>query len=456
MKEILDYKYDQSSELYEEQGFETIFLSQFNELNKGNSSCFYWGRLIHPYEISKCLITLSNVVKSSFNLSPFQITLLKDPIVTVGNQQIRFEGFSHCNSVYTRVDLLEEGIEGEVLECGTTNVDFNSELIQALGKVRKNAHLTLSVGRKEVGFHQEGKSIIERKVPLPTKWIKGLSTVQLYLSQSNLIYTLNKIQTLQLFQSLPKGMIKEDYVLLKKGNKYFFSLRKEKGAVIIGGIHRLKLIQPLLPLIKSMKVYEQEDKECITFVLSFNSVRFSFSLSRNTYRGFSGEGALLNNLIDSFPEHLIKLFDNFSFTNQEYNPSQLAIDNDLSIVKIDNLSNTLAAMGLLGYDLEKRSFFYRRLPFKLERILTLNPRLKGAERLIEEGKITIITEEKGKIKAEVEGSGGIKHYILLQEETYKCTCAWFSKNQGTRGLCKHILTTLKKLNNANYYTGTNH
>ena len=110
--------------------------------------------------------------------------MLKDPIVTAGNQQIRFEGFSSCAGVYARVDLHEDGQEGDFIENGTTNVDFNPPLITALSRIQKKEKLVLSVGKKEVGFHKDGDSLIERKVPLPTKWIKGLTTVQHYFSES--------------------------------------------------------------------------------------------------------------------------------------------------------------------------------------------------------------------------------------------------------------------------------
>ena len=48
--------------------------------------------------------------------------------MTAGNQKIRFEGFSHCAGVYARVDVLEDGHDGEFLENGTTNVDFNQDM----------------------------------------------------------------------------------------------------------------------------------------------------------------------------------------------------------------------------------------------------------------------------------------------------------------------------------------
>tara|TARA_R110002111_G_scaffold27081_4_gene58309 strand:- start:25102 stop:26448 length:1347 start_codon:yes stop_codon:yes gene_type:complete len=441
--ETLSYKYNSQSSITSAKGKENLLLSKFNEVEKGNSPCFFWGKLNNPYELSRCLITLSNTVQSSFNLSPFQLALLKDPIVTAGNNQIRFEGFSHCAGVYARVDVLENGQDGEFIENGTTNVDFNTPLISELGKIKKNDDLILSVGEKEVGFHKEGDSFIERKVPLPSKWIKGLTTVQHYFSESDYAQTLNRIQALQLFKTIPSGKIKTDYFLIKRGNKYLFSPLKSNTAVCIGGIHRLKLLQPLIPLINELKIYPQKDMQSVTFILCFNNLNFVFSISRDFWRGFSGEGAALESLIEDLPENLIKAFDNYSYTNQNFNPTLMSLEEGIDVSKIDKLATKLSAMGLLGYDLEKNGFFYRRLPFKLDRIMALNPRLKGAEKLLLENKVVITLKNDTDIEAKVEGSG-VQHYVIIKGDTQKCTCTWFSKNQGERGDCKHILAVKKK------------
>lgn len=442
--DTLHYKYTAQSSLEKKQGQENLLLSKFNEVDKGSSPCFFWGKLNNPYELSRCLITLSNTVQSSFNLSPFQLALLKDPIVTAGNNQIRFEGFSHCAGVYARVDVLENGQEGEFIENGTTNVDFNTPLISELGKIKKNDDLILSVGQKEVGFHKDGGSFIERKVPLPTKWIKGLTTVQHYFSESDYALTLNRIQAIQLFKTIPAGKVKTDYFLIKRGTKYLFSPLKSNDAVCIGGIHRLKLLQPLLPLLNELKIYPHKDMQAVTFILCFDELNFVFSVSRDSWRGFSGEGAALESLLDDLPDTLIQAFDNYSYTNQEFNPSLVAFEEGIHIEKIEKLATKLAAMGLLGYDLAKNGFFYRRLPFKLERILALNPRLKDAEKLLLEDKVTITLKNDDNIEAMVEGSG-VQHYVIVKGDIQKCTCTWFSKNQGERGACKHILAVKKKV-----------
>lgn len=446
MEDMLTYNYSRSSSFVKKDALEELFLAQYSELHKKTDSpCFFWGNVSQPFILARCLITLSNIVKSSFSLSPFQMALLKDPIVTAGNERLRIEGFSHCAGVYARVDVLPDGLDGEFLENGTTNVDFNQPMITALGSIRPNEKIMLSVGEKEVGLYKEEKKVVERKVPLPVKWIKGLGTVQIYLSESEKQHTFNKIQTQQLFRGMPKGVVKSDYYLIVRGNKPMFSPVKSVDAVCVGGLHRLRLLEPLLPYIDSMQVFPHPNMQSTTWQLYMGNIRFSFSLSRESWRGFSGEGAVLNSLTTEVPDEWIDALDKYAYANQSFNATVLALEENLSLSKTENLTGRLAAMGLLGYDLDENEFFYRRLPFKLSRILGLNPRMKNAEKLIEDGKVEILNNTKERTEARVEGTG-VHHTVILEEDKERCTCEWFSKYQGERGPCKHVLAVKKIVN----------
>lgn len=443
MEDILTYSYARPSGLVKHGNEEELFLSKYSEIQKNTDApCFFWGNIANPFIMARCLITLSNIVKSSFSMSPFQLSLLKDPIVTAGNGRIRFEGFSHCAGVYARVDVLPDGLDGEFLENGTTNVDFNQPMLTALGSIRQNEKVMLSIGRKEVGLHMEGSKVVERKVPLPTKWIKGLSTVQIYLSKAEEAYTFNKIQTLQLFRGIPKGTVKNDYYLTVRGNAPMFTPVKAANAICIGGLHRLRLLEPLIPYIDSMKVFPHPTMQSTTWQLYFGNIRFSFSLSRDAWRGFSGEGAALESLIEEVSDEWIDALDKYAYANQAFNPTLFAINEQLDFDRVDNLTARLAAMGLLGFDLDDNQFFYRRLPFKLNRIMSLNPRMKGADKLIEEGKVEIVSKTPQRIEARVEGSG-VRHTVILDNQIERCTCEWYSKYQGERGPCKHVLAVKK-------------
>ncbi|WP_288434667.1 SWIM zinc finger family protein [uncultured Chryseobacterium sp.] len=443
MEDTLIYNYSGTSSLLDKGNLEELFLAQYSEIQKNTHvPCFFWGNVGQPFILARCLISLSNIVRSSFSLSPFQMALLKDPIVTAGNERLRFEGFSHCAGVYARIDVMPDGLDGKFPENGTTNVDFNQPLINALGSIRPNEKIMLSVGEKEVGLYKNEERIIERKVPLPAKWIKGLGTVQVYLSESEKRYRFNKIQAQQLFRAMPKGVIKTDYYLTVRGNKPVFSPVKSADSVCIGGLHRLRLLEPLLPYIDSMQVFSHVHMQSTTWQLYMGNIRLSFSLSRESWRGFSGEGALLESLLSDVSDEWIDALDKYAYVNQSVNPSRLALENKISLDKTENITAKLASMGLLGYDLDDREFFYRRLPFKLSRIIGLNPRLKNAEKLIEDGKVEILNNNKERTEARVEGSG-VHHTVILEEERERCTCDWFTKYQGERGPCKHVLAVKK-------------
>lgn len=446
MSETVTYAYRNPSSLVKTKSEDELFLAKYSEVEKKDAPCFFWGKLNDPYITARCLITLSNVVQSNYSLSPFDLAKLKDPIVTAGNEKIRFEAFSHCAGVYARVDVLPGGHDGEFLENGTTNVDFNQPMISALSSVGKAEKVVLSVGKKEVGLHKEGEKVVERKVPLPEKWIKGLTTVQLFLADTEKVFKMNRMQALQLFRTIPKGKPNTDYYLIMRGGKPTFLPIKQANGICVGGVHRLRLLEPLLPLLDELHVFAHPDMQSTTWQLYFGDVRFSLSISRDSWRGFSGEGAALESLIEDVPENWLDMFDKYSYANQEFNPSLLSIEEGIDFKKVDNITGRLSAMGLLGYDLDENHFFYRRLPFKLNKILSLNPRLKNAEKLIEEGKVQITQRTDNRVEAKVAGTG-VTHTVILDGDQQRCTCTWFSQNQGERGICKHILAVRKILAN---------
>jgi len=446
MTDPITYQYAFPSALNQAGDHDELFLAKYSEIEKNDNPCYFWGRLTDPFITARCLITLSNVVKSSFNLSPAELALLKDPIVTAGNGLIRFEGFSHCAGVYARVDVLPDGHEGEFPAKGTTNIDFNQPMITALSRISRNEHVVLSVGRKELSLSHDNEKIIERKVPLPVKWIKGLSTVQFFMAASQQAFSFNRTETLQLFKSIPAGKTKTDHYLILRANKPVFSPVQAASGICIGALHRLKLLEPLIPYADRLQVFSHSQQQSTTWQLYFGKVRFSFSLSRDAWRGFSGEGAALGSLIEAVPDHWIDAVDRYAYANQTFNPALLAVNEGVALQQIDNIAGRLSAMGLLGYDIDDNHFFYRRLPFKLSRILSLNPRLKEAEKLLAENKVHIIAHSVNRTEAKVAGSG-VEHIVILDEEQERCTCTWFSKHQGERGPCKHVLAVKKKLIN---------
>lgn len=454
--DTLNYHYDFSSAFVSAPSTsekDALFLSKYSELAKPDEApCFFFGDLLYPQMTARCLLTLSKVVQSSFNLSQAELEMLRDPIVTAGNDRLRFEGFSHCAGVYAHVEVSPDALAGEFIQNGTTNVDFNPPMLSALGRVGKKDLVAMSLGKNDVTLHQPDSKVVERKVPLPTKWIKGLTTVQMFMADAELRHELTPIQLRQLFMSIPKATVKTDYYLIKRGNKYQFSPMQAKDAICIGALNRLRLLEPLLASAKKLRIYAHPAMQSTSWQLDFGGIYFNLTLSREAWRGFSGEGAALEALLTDVPDDWLTAFDNFSYANQSYNATLTALKERIDITHVDNLSARLAAMGLLGYDLNENSYFYRRLPYKPSRILTLNPRLRGANKLIEEGKVHIVSDTSKRTEARVAGSAGAMHTVIIEktennQTNARCTCKWFASHQGERGACKHVLA-VKKLANS--------
>jgi hypothetical protein len=287
----LQIQYQGVSTYTKTKGISSLVLAHLTEVETTNNiPCFFWGSLTDPYVTAKCWSTIAKVVRSSFGPIP---PSLRDPIVTAGTERIRFEGFSSCNGVYVRLDLKPEAIDGEFIANGTTNVDFNEPMLNALNSVQKNEKVTLAVGQQDMQVITAKAKVTEKKVTLPMRWIKGLTSVQLYLADMDLKFELNKIQTIQLFQSLPKGNIKGDFFITKSSSKFMFSTLTTTDSVRIGGINRLRLLEGTLAVVEKIFVYESVDRETCAIVCELGKMQLLMAFSPDTYRGFSGEGKAL-------------------------------------------------------------------------------------------------------------------------------------------------------------------
>jgi len=432
----LEYNYKGISTYSKTKGINNLVLAHQTEIEEVNNiPCFFWGSLTDPYVTAKCWTTIAKVVRSSFGPIP---PSLRDPIVSAGSERLRFEGFSSCNGVYVRLDMKPEAIDGEFIANGTTNVDFNDPMLNALNAIQKNEKVTLAVGQQDVQVITSKAKVTEKKVTLPMRWIKGLTSVQLYLADMDIKFELNKIQTIQLFQSLPKGTVKGDFFITKRAGKFMFSTLSTADSVRIGGVQRLRLLEGILAIVDKIFIYESADKQTCAIVAEFGKMQLLMAFSPDSYRGFSGEGNVLETMTENLPIEWVYGLNSLLKSNETFDPTMLSIENDIDFGTMDNLTSNLSSMGLLGYDLSEKAHFYRRLPFKTERILSLNPRLKNAKKLLANEDIEIVERRADYIEAKVKGSG-VVHKVIIDHNSQRCTCDWFTAYQGKRGICKHIL-----------------
>lgn len=440
------YQYSSASRFGAIANEKALLFSHCSEVEADDAiDCFYYGRFTNSFLASQCMVTLAKTVRSHFAIAQGLHMRLRDPIISVGNSQLRFEGFSSCNGVYARVDMDDAALDGEFLNEGCTNIDFNNPTIRAFNEVGRGEKLILGIGEKQTNFITETENIIEKKVNLPTRWIKGLGNVQTYLSEMECAFKLTKIEAIQFFRSVPKTPVKNDYFIVKEQSKCYLSTTAKPKALRIAGVHRLTLLNGLLTLIDSVSFYANESEQSLAITMHFNNMRMLFVFSPGVYRGFSGEGKTLENQTLILPDDYILGVNQLCKTNGVFDTNTIAIESDVDFRLMDGLTATLSSIGLLGYDLEEQQHFYRRLPFKLNRLKGLNPRFANAQKLVAKNFIEITSAKSGVIVAQVKGTDGVTHKVILDSNQNRCTCTWYTKHQDKRGFCKHILGVKMKL-----------
>src|ERR1700728_1324549 len=81
-----------------------------------NEAEYFRGKLTRPKRAADLLRGLVEVVRSRFYIPPAmlaRILSLADPVVTCGDDVLRFEAFSACCGVYARADFLPPALDGE-------------------------------------------------------------------------------------------------------------------------------------------------------------------------------------------------------------------------------------------------------------------------------------------------------------------------------------------------------
>jgi hypothetical protein len=402
---------------------------------------FFKGRLMQPRRTAEFLRSIVEVVQSRFYIPPAmlaRILALADPVVTSGDDILRFEAFSACCSTYARLDVLPQAVDGEWLSRGTTNVDFNAPFRAALARVRHSDDVGLAVGADAVELSRSADTVVERKVALPVRWLKGFVEVQAYQARMTRRLEINGAEALRFLRVLPRGPVAGACWVVPTGRGLRLSQTETKEAVRVGGVQRLRILDNLARHARVLRVYSDPSTGASAWELVADDVRFHLALSPEVFRGFSGEGQALADLATRrFTEVLPRVQASLQWETT-INTDALARKFSLTRETIVAALAALGARGLVGYDLAQEAYFHRVLPFDLELVESLQPRLNDARRLIDAGGVRITSQEKETIEAYVTGSG-VEHRVRLSAGGAKCTCPWYSKHQGARGPCKHVL-----------------
>ena len=208
-----------------------------------------------PRQTSQALLVVAEVARTRYYEPPNMAgrSPPRDPVVTSNLDRLRFESFSAAG-VYARLDLEPGVLDGRPRSEGTTNVDFNPPMRAALARVHDDEAMLMHVGHDEVRVETLAGSAVERKVPLPERWLKGFAEVQVASARMVLRHDLPRSSP-----ALPAEPAADEVARGRMGDAAGRGLRLASrptdAAACLAGPERLRLLEKLLPFARSLRIY---------------------------------------------------------------------------------------------------------------------------------------------------------------------------------------------------------
>ena len=404
---------------------------------------FFRGRLLLPVVAADLMLTLGDVARSRFHVPSamlIKILELADPVATCADDRLRFEAFSACCSVYGRVDLLPEAYEGETIGRGTTNVDFGPGIRSALAGVEDRSLLDLAVGAAAIEVTADGGSAVERRVPLPSRWLRGFLEVQAIQAELAPAAQVDSAGARAFLRSIPKSPSKRPVWFAPAGRGLrTFHHDPGPGSIGLAGLSRLRLFDRVARHATALRVFAAAGDGSTGWQLDVPGARLTLVLSPEVWRGFSGEGRALHRLADATPSANVAAVRGALGWEPRLGVEAISATTGRSRDEVAGALAALALSGMVGFDLAEGGFFRRELPFDLGPIERLQPRLRDARRLVERAAVRIDTADPSWPAGWVAGAGGVEYRVRSSAEGWSCTCPWYGQHRGDRGPCKHVL-----------------
>ncbi len=404
---------------------------------------FFRGEPIQPQLFATLLQVLTQVVQARFYRP--DLWRLLDPVLTCTQDRLLLECFSSCSAVYARLELSRDFFKSYDLQgCGTTHVDFGLSFQNHLRQLDPCSHALFEIASAGVVLASEGNQSSEARAKLPASWKRAFAQSQALLRHLTAWHHLKGIQGRAFVMGLPQS--RQDHWLLPQGKSLKssrFALTQGQ-AIQVKGIHRLCLLKPLMPYMRDLTIYSHSEGTSF-WHLKLPEAQLSLGLSRSLSHGFGGESETLRSqslLSDQeglyFVQRWLMGVDSFSL-------SELAAVAEISLPQALAFVDQLALDGVLGFDLPRQHYFYRRLPFSPQTHQPLLQRQADALESYSQIELIACQHESEGLVAEGWAPGRQGQYRLGLTlaaghlQSGHCSCKWFTTHQLRRGPCKHLL-----------------
>ncbi len=397
---------------------------------------FFAGFLAAPQIAARGLLAVADVAAARYHQRTRPGSL--DPVVTGNGDRLRFESFSGCGGVYARLDVLDGGLGGAETGHGTTNVDVNDPLREALSRMSGTDPMYLRVGPEEMAVTTLGGSVVEKKVPLPDRWLRGFAEAQVASARFDLRAELTGAEAVRFLRGLPRSQSRGRAPLwvVQAGRTLRPTTRPGPGAVCLPGPDRLMALERVLRFATGLRVYGPVPDglaSASAWEMTLPGMRLTLTLSPDPSRGFSGEGGVLEALATDDAAADAELIAVLLAWEPRIDPADLAEQSGLTADRVRAALTRLGTAGRVGYDVADAAYFHRELPYDADRAERHNPRLVAARLLVAEDAVSLDGDGVTVV------SGERRYRVRESDGALSCTCTWWAEHRGRRGPCKHAL-----------------
>jgi hypothetical protein len=294
-----------------------------------------------------------------------------------------------------------------------------------------------------VQLARNAQTVVERKVTLPLRWLKGFVEVQQCQSRMTPVHEISGQEAWRFLRSMPRMKTnRRETFVVASGRGLRLSQVAARDSVRVGGLERLRALEGLSAHAAGLKIYADETTGASAWELSFDDCRFHLVMSPEVWRGFSGEGQALSAIASKEWEPLLpavkKQLKWQAVVDEEALHRKLAEKSAVSAEQVRGALAALGTQGLVGFDLAEGAWFHRELPFELDAIDKMHPRLRDARKLLAEERVRLGPQTADVAEVLVQSSD-VEHRVRISADDARCTCPWYAKHASSRGPCKHIL-----------------
>jgi hypothetical protein len=399
-----------------------------------------------------------------------------DPVITVHPDEVFFECFSQDESAYGRVSCGYEVFrEIGAFQCGTTNVDYSTQLYDEFQKIRDYKDTSLDLDPQGFGVQTAADSAVggdteryrEVKIDLPDSWVRGFLQVSAAMTLPGVTFRLHPTDVYNLCFVLrrhkerkgprslrfhlenghPIAIVVEPWgTVVTCARSIYAGISQD---VRVWGRRRLLTLERLIPVARSVQVTLLGSGMPSFWLADCGPITYTLGLSGWTSNDWSKEGnfdllAPRAQVDAATQRSVFEVLGRTWFSTPAKIGAQLGLDPGT----VASALGAYTQAGRVMYDLNKQVYRKRELsrePLDLTKLRWANEREANAAELVRGGAIRFRqAQEDPSRNVHVKGGVGKETCSLTLNPDHRltqgeCTCSYFFQNKLRKGPCEHLL-----------------